>query len=160
MDWSFVFGIIILFDILFAIVVVFVERKNPTSALAWLMVLFFLPAIGFVLYLLFGQNYTRRKMFTVKEAGDQLGRFHQDRHLSPRAVQYYLNSESYECLGFCIHPHTLRHTFGTRMMKRTNIRVVQELMGHKSITSTQVYTHPDHDDLNRAINGLDKPHTN
>ncbi|RXE56754.1 phospholipase [Methanoculleus taiwanensis] len=71
MNWSFILGIILLFDIFFAIVVVFVERKNPTSALAWLMVLFFLPAIGFVLYLLFGQNYTRRKMFTVKEAGDR-----------------------------------------------------------------------------------------
>ena len=70
MDWSFVAGVIYLLNTLFAIVVIFFERRNPTATLAWLMVLFFLPLIGFVLYLFLGQNYTRQRLFTLKAKDD------------------------------------------------------------------------------------------
>ncbi len=66
-----ILGIILVLNTLFAVVIVFFERKNPTAALAWLMVLFFLPPIGFALYLIFGQNFTRQKMFAVKEEEDR-----------------------------------------------------------------------------------------
>jgi cardiolipin synthase len=70
MDWHFIVNIIFIINIFFAIVVVFFERKTPTAVLAWLMVLFFLPLFGFLLYLFFGQNFTRRKMFTIKGKDD------------------------------------------------------------------------------------------
>jgi len=61
-------------------------------------------------------------------------------------------------------PHCLRHTFATRIMKQANIRVVQQLLGHSSLTSTQIYTHPDEEDRTNAImkmenstNGKAKP---
>lgn len=63
--------IILILNIIFAVTIVFFERKNPTAAMGWLMVLFFLPPIGFLLYLLFGQNYTRQMMFVVKEEEDR-----------------------------------------------------------------------------------------
>jgi len=48
-------------------------------------------------------------------------------------------------------PHSLRHTFATRLMRCSNIRVVQQLLGHRSLASTQVYTHPNSDDRSAAV---------
>jgi len=54
-----------------AISIVFLERKNPTSALAWLTILVFLPFFGFLIYLAFGQNFHRERMFRIKERDDR-----------------------------------------------------------------------------------------
>ncbi|MBA7680141.1 Tyrosine recombinase XerC [subsurface metagenome] len=53
-----------------------------------------------------------------------------------------------------VTPHMLRHTFGTRLMRITNIRVVQTMLGHKRLSSTQIYTHPDQEDQDKAIDGM------
>jgi len=75
-------------------------------------------------------------------------------NLTIRQIQRIIGHASKQAFGRTIHPHALRHTFASRLMKRTSMRVVQELLGHKSITSTQVYTHPDSDDLTSAIASL------
>lgn len=66
-----IYPIIIIANIIFALTVVFIERKNPTATIAWLMVLFLLPVIGFILYLFIGQTFHRDRMFRVKKEYDE-----------------------------------------------------------------------------------------
>ncbi|WP_373370344.1 cardiolipin synthase [Alkalicoccobacillus plakortidis] len=55
--------ILFIVNLLLAIVLIFIERKDATSTWAWLLVLYFVPFFGFIIYLLIGQTLTRRKMF-------------------------------------------------------------------------------------------------
>jgi cardiolipin synthase len=61
------FNLLFFINILFALTVVFIERKNPANTWTWLMVLLFLPSIGFILYLFLGQNLKRKKIFSLKK---------------------------------------------------------------------------------------------
>lgn len=71
--------------------------------------------------------------------------------LTTRSVQRLTKDFFSRTLGRPVHPHALRHTFATRVLRSSNLRIVQELLGHKSITSTQVYTHPTLQDQHKAI---------
>lgn len=66
--WQHLFGL----NILLAIMIVFFERRDPRTIWAWLLVLYFIPVLGFLLYLLFGQDMRKSKMFKNKEVEDAL----------------------------------------------------------------------------------------
>lgn len=65
--------------------------------------------------------------------------------LTPRSVQLRLDRWARQArLGQHVHPHMLRHAFATHVLQSSgDLRAVQEMLGHASISTTQVYTHLD-----------------
>jgi integrase/recombinase XerC len=63
--------------------------------------------------------------------------------LTERSVQRLLNQYAKKAgIGKRVHPHMFRHTFATHLLDGgADLRVVQELLGHARLTSTQIYTH-------------------
>ncbi len=73
------------------------------------------------------------------------------RPLTTKQVERIICAAAWKSLGRPVNPHMLRHTFGTRLMRVTNEAVVQQLLGHKFMSSTQVYLHPNEQDKRQAI---------
>lgn len=76
------------------------------------------------------------------------------RPITTRQVERIIGAAGQRAFGRWIHPHVLRHSFASRLARVTNIRVVQQALGHKQLSSTQIYTHPNSDDQKKAIEQL------
>lgn len=79
---------------------------------------------------------------------------HKKEGYSIRAIQRITQHLGEMSLKMRVTPHMLRHTFATRLMKVSDIRTVQLILGHVSITSTQIYLNPSLNDLKAAVDKL------
>lgn len=72
-----------LLDLVCIIAVIFVERKNPASTIAWILVLIFVPFFGFLAYVMFGSGFhiNKRKRYALKQISDNIYKRLISRHL-------------------------------------------------------------------------------
>ncbi|MDS0525542.1 cardiolipin synthase [Clostridium sp. SHJSY1] len=61
-------------NISFCLSLIFIERKDPTTTWAWLLIMLILPGLGYAIYILFGQNLSREKLFKEKTFKDEARR--------------------------------------------------------------------------------------
>ena len=100
--------------------------------------------------------FNQRRGFSVAPQAPLLVTRKHER-LSDRAVQRLVKALR-EQVGLAVPatPHSLRHLFASRIASTTgNLRVVQQLIGHKRLSSTEVYLHPTRDELAAAVQRLE-----
>ena len=62
---------VLILNTIFSLSLIFIERKDPTTTWAWLLILLVLPGLGFIIYIMLGQNLSRQKIFKEKIRVDE-----------------------------------------------------------------------------------------
>ncbi len=87
----------------------------------------------------------QRWLVSRNDAGDYIFPGRNGGHLTQRAIELRLKHRAEKIgLDAKVHPHVLRHAFASHLLQSSgDLRAVQELLGHASISSTQIYTQLD-----------------
>lgn len=104
-------------------------------------------------------EYIRVRTGLVRDRVGEKGMFvnYKGRRITPRSVERMVDKYIHRtAVKRKISPHSLRHSFATHLLSRgADLRVIQELLGHESLATTQKYTHLD---LGRLMDVYRKSH--
>ena len=68
--FSGVLNVLFAINFIIALTIIFLERKDPSATLAWIMILFLIPAAGILFYFMFSQNISRQRIFRLSRYED------------------------------------------------------------------------------------------
>lgn len=93
---------------------------------------------------------------------DKIYLFSEDKPLTTRNIQKIIQKTAKKAgIAKKVTPHTLRHSFATHLLEQgTDIRVIQELLGHSNLSTTQIYTHVSQNQIKSIKNPFDSLNTN
>ncbi|MEM4703208.1 MAG: tyrosine-type recombinase/integrase [Candidatus Pacearchaeota archaeon] len=93
----------------------------------------------------------------LKEPGRQYI-LSKDKPLTTRNIQKIIKKAAQKAqINKKVTPHTLRHSYATHLLESgTDIRLIQTLLGHENLTTTQIYTHVSTEELKKIKNPLDE----
>ena len=104
-------------------------------------IVFFMPSV--IPYLQKYVDDIRPILLNGKENENALFIGSKSSRITPRSIENILNDRASKAsVPFKVTPHMLRHTFATNLLNEdVDIKMVQELLGHASLSTTQIYTH-------------------
>ncbi len=91
-------------------------------------------------------QYVRNQLPVIKKGEEDCLFLNRRGSRLSRVMVFYIIKDATQKAGIQkdIHPHTLRHSFATHLVEGgADLRAVQEMLGHSSITTTEIYTHLD-----------------
>lgn len=97
---------------------------------------------------------TSRKKMSIKKGYENTLFLNRRGAALSRIMVFYIIKDAALNAGITknVHPHTLRHSFATHLVEGgANLRAVQEMLGHESITTTEIYTHLDRNFLKQTL---------
>lgn len=101
---------------------------------------------------LYIDNYRNHQ--TIQSGEEDIVFLNNRGHKLSRVMIFLIIKKQMELIGLRknVSPHTLRHSFASHLVdKGADLRAVQEMLGHESITTTEIYTHLDRNYLKKAI---------
>jgi integrase/recombinase XerD len=94
----------------------------------------------------------------ISEHKDNIYIFSKDKPLTTRNIQKIVKKLAGKAeIQKKVTPHTLRHSYATHLLEAgTDIRIIQVLLGHENLSTTQIYTHVSTEELKKVKNPLDE----